>query len=131
MDQLINMIRVATSSDATSEQKAAGVQACRTILTALDTEPGKPLAPPVSPSPAAGPTFDQMLGLLVARLTTIANARDAATDGAKQGPTSTRRVPPSSGGMRVPSAMAVPRTLVRPSNVARAAPATRPHTRKP
>lgn len=81
MDQLIETIRAATASGASTEQKAAGVQACRNIIAALDTEPGKLLVPPslLATSPAPRPTLDQMLDLAIARLSTIASARDAAT----------------------------------------------------
>jgi len=81
MDELVELIRAATANGATTEQKAAGVQACRTILAALDTEPGKPLVPPslLATSLATRPTLDQMLDLAIARLSTIASAHDAAT----------------------------------------------------
>ena len=80
MHDLIDIIRTAVGADATTEQKAAGVQACRTIAAALDTEPGKPLVLPGTPAPAATSrvSVDQMLDLMIARLTTIANERDAA-----------------------------------------------------
>ena len=39
------------AADATSEKKAAGVQACRTIAAALGAEPGKPLVLPGMPPP--------------------------------------------------------------------------------
>lgn len=81
MQELIEVIRAAVTTGATNEQKAAGLQACRTIITALDTEPGKPLVPPslLATSLATRPTLDQMLDLAIARLSTIASAHDAAT----------------------------------------------------
>lgn len=84
MQELIESICAAVASGANTEQKAAGVTACRTILTALDTEPGKPLAPALPPIvvPSASPlqglsklSLDQMLDLLIARLTMVANAQ--------------------------------------------------------
>ena len=80
MQDLIDAIKAAVASGATTEQKAAGVQACRTIVAALDAEPGKPLVPPIAlpAMTATRPTLDQVLDLAIARLTTIANARDVA-----------------------------------------------------
>lgn len=79
MQELISAITAATATGASVEQKAAGVHACRTIIAALDTEPGKPLvlASPLPQSPLAGISIDQVLDLAVARLTAIANARAA------------------------------------------------------
>lgn len=81
MESLLETIRAAIANGATTEHKAAGVQACRTIITALDTQPGKPLVPPslLPTSLATRPTLDQMLDLAIARLSTIASAHDAAT----------------------------------------------------
>lgn len=79
MHDLIDIIRAAVGADATTEQKAAGVQACHTIAAALGTAPGKPLVLPGTPAPTATSrvSVDQMLDLMIARLTTIANERDA------------------------------------------------------
>jgi hypothetical protein len=70
MHDLLEAIRAATAEKATAEEKAAGVQACRTILTALDAEAGKPLALPAAPAPnpLAGIDPAQALDLLIARL---------------------------------------------------------------
>ena len=70
MQELIEAIRTATAEGATADQKAAGAQACRTILTALEAEAGKPLALPgaPAPSPLAGIEPSQALDLLIARL---------------------------------------------------------------
>ena len=78
MQELIEAIRVAVATEASAEQKATGARACRTILAALDTEPGKPIALPGMPLPAATSrvSVDQMLDLMIARLTTIATERD-------------------------------------------------------
>jgi hypothetical protein len=81
MSELIEAIRAAIAQGATAEQKAIGAQACRTILTALDAEPGKPIVLPGAPKPhpLSGITVDQALDLAIARLTMVANAQDAAT----------------------------------------------------
>jgi hypothetical protein len=79
MQELIEVIRAATTSGATTEQKAAGVQACHTIIAALATEPGKPLVPPTpAASPLARPSFDQMLDMIIAKLSLIAKERHAS-----------------------------------------------------
>ncbi|MCW5801767.1 MAG: hypothetical protein KIT31_05225 [Deltaproteobacteria bacterium] len=93
MEELINVIRSAVASDANNEQKAAGAQACRTILAALDTEPGNPMKLPGTPSPSPGGrlSIDQVLDLAIARLTTIANERAAMPV-----------PPPAQHGLRVP-----------------------------
>ena len=78
MQELIEAIRVAVATDASTEQKATGVHACRTIVAALDTEPGKPIVPPgmTMPAPTSHVSVDQMLDLMIGRLTTIAAQRD-------------------------------------------------------
>ena len=82
MQELIEVIRAAVTTGATNEQKAAGVQACRTIIAALDTEPGNLLVPPslLATSLATRPTLDQMLDLAIARLSTIALAEVESMD---------------------------------------------------
>lgn len=83
MNELIEHIRAAVAQSATAEQKAVGAQACRTILAALDAEPGKPIV--LAGTPQAQPlprfTLDQALDLVIARLTTIANAQDVHASG--------------------------------------------------
>ena len=78
MEELISVITAATASGASNEQKEAGVAACRTILTALDTEPGKPLAhgtaTPVQSTPRV--SIDQVLELMIARLSMLAKERE-------------------------------------------------------
>ncbi|MEO9253904.1 MAG: hypothetical protein ABI305_00055 [Tepidiformaceae bacterium] len=104
MQVLIEAIRVAVASDASTEQKATGVQACRTIVAALDTEPGKPIALPGMPLPAATSrvSVDQILDLTIARLATIATAREAE---------------PALRGLRVPvTPTALPPAPTKPSN---------------
>lgn len=137
MQDLIDVIRAATTSGATAAQKASGVQACRTIIAALDTEPGKPLALPgmPSPSPLAGISIDNVLDLMIARLTTVANTRDAATalPPAPNNVSAVMRQTP--GGLRIPTTVVPPRPVARAprdaSKVARA-PTKHPNaTRKP
>lgn len=108
MQELIEAIRVAVAADASSDQKATGAQACRTILAALDSAPGKPLVLPGLPTPTGGPrvSIDQVLDLVVARLTTIAAAREVAP---------TPVSPPAARGLRVPVAQAaLPRATAKP-----------------
>ena len=77
MDQLIETIRAAIAPDASAEARAAGAQACRTILAALDAASGQPLAAasPIPASPIAsivgalrGVPPDQLLDLAIAKL---------------------------------------------------------------
>ena len=119
MDQLIDTIRAAIAADASKEQKAAGVQACRTIVAALDTEPGKPIVLPGTPPkpPLSGVSFDQVLDLLIGRLTSIANASDTHSAPELPAPRDAVALPaPPRIGLRVP---AVPLAIPRPANVAR------------
>ncbi|MFT3695718.1 MAG: hypothetical protein QM831_21450 [Kofleriaceae bacterium] len=104
MQELIEVIRVAVATDASAEQKASGVQACRTIAAALGTEPGKTIMLPGMPLPVAGSrvSVDQMLDLMIARLTTIASQRET-----EPAPTVVR----STRGLRVPT---TPAALPRP-----------------
>ena len=101
MESLLETIRAAIANGATTEHKAAGVQACRTIIAALDTEPGKPLVPPslLATSLATRPTLDQMLDLAITRLSTIASARDAAVPATQKVSAVPRQLPT---GLRVP-----------------------------
>lgn len=80
MDQLIDIIKAALADGATAEQKTAAAQACRTVASALDAEPGKPIAAPAAPDvapamPQSSPLAvlgklapDQALDLLIAKL---------------------------------------------------------------
>lgn len=53
LDELITSIRAAVLPEASAQARAAGAAACRTILAALDTPVGQPLAnaPPAATSP--------------------------------------------------------------------------------
>ena len=73
MHELIEAIRAAVAEGATAEAKQAGVQACRTILTALEGETPTPMPapapPPANPFAAlAGLDVDRALDLVIARL---------------------------------------------------------------
>lgn len=116
MQDLIEVIRAATASGASTEQKAAGVQACRTIISALDTVPGTPLLLPTSPTPVTRPSIDQVLDMMIAKLTSIASEQDKR-------PTPALPVP---NGLRVPVARPMPRAPSRPAVVTKA-----PAKRKP
>ena len=92
MNELIEVIRIAVTDGATAEQKVTGAQACRTILTALGAEPGKPIVLPGAPKahPLSALSFDQTLDLVIARLNGIADAREQAD---KQKPAGVPRGP--------------------------------------
>lgn len=101
MQELISVISAATEKDATNEQREAGVAACRAILTALDTQPGKPLAIPTVAPQQAMPrvSLDQVLDLMIARLSMLAKEREqnAALAAQKSAP-----AVPAPPGFRVP-----------------------------
>lgn len=140
MQELIEVIGAAIATDASKEQKAAGVQACHTIVAALDTEPGKPMVLPGvrAAQPLAGVSLDQVLDLMIARLSVIAKDSDAneslalaaATALAPATSTASRglRVPLATSSAlkaapRLPHAARVPqKTTPRPANVARPMP---------
>lgn len=77
MDALIDAIRNAITPEATPEARAVGVEACRTILSALSATQGQPMtaavASPTSPVAAIvaglrGMPPDQLLDLAIAKL---------------------------------------------------------------
>ena len=79
MSDLLEAIRAAVTADAAPEVRAAGLAACRTILAALESTPGQPLAAaavaPASASQIAsivgalrGVPPDQLLDLAIAKL---------------------------------------------------------------
>ena len=128
MQELIEAIRAAVATDASPEQKATGVQACRTIVAALDTEPGKPIVLPGMPLPAATSrvSVDQIIDLMIARLTTIAAERDTHPAPTIAPPTLTAASP---RGLRVPVTPAsLPRLPTRPAVPTRR---SNPGARKP
>jgi hypothetical protein len=133
MSELIEAIRTAVAEGATAEQKGIGAQACRTILTALDTEPGKPIVLPGAPKPhpLAGITADQAIDLVIARLTTIADARETATANAATVATATANAATAQVERRGPRIALIP--APSRSTAARSAPqcATRPVRGKP
>ncbi len=141
MEELIETIRAAVAIDASTEKKTAGVVACRALLTALDTEPGKPLAmpnvlpPPTVPGatprlPISQLSLDQMLDLMIARLTVIANAADAKPQlpAATVAPTVIApTAPATSRGMRVPPAAAnIAKAVPRSATSVRRTPPRKP-----
>ena len=73
MHELLESIRAAIDEGATVDHKAAGAQACRTILTALEAEVGRPLTIPGAPLPGPLTGIDptQALDLLIARLQSV------------------------------------------------------------
>jgi hypothetical protein len=76
LHDLIDAIRAAIEPDAPATARAAGIDACRTILSALGAASGESLAAaPTSPSPIAavvarlrGVPPDQLLDLAIAKL---------------------------------------------------------------
>lgn len=76
MDELLESIRVSVITDASPEARAAGANACRTILAALEATLGQPMtATVVDTSPIAsalgmlrGVPPDQLLDLAIAKL---------------------------------------------------------------
>ena len=85
MEAIIESIRAAVASDASPETRAAGADACRAILAALQAKPGEvlaphpiPNAPPLNVSPIAnvvaalrGMPADQLFDLVIAKLRTM------------------------------------------------------------
>jgi hypothetical protein len=76
MENLIEAIRAATASDATPDARAAGAQACRTILAALEATPGKAIETGSQPCTSLqaivtalrGMPPDQLIDLAITRL---------------------------------------------------------------
>jgi hypothetical protein len=76
MEAVIDAVRAALADDATPEARAAGVAACRAVLTALEPAPAPTAAAPTSDAArianvvaalrGAGP--EQLLDLAIARL---------------------------------------------------------------
>lgn len=81
MNEFIEAIRAAVAEGATAEQKRIGADACRTILTALDAEVGKPIVLADAPKPHPLSQLDpgQALDLLIAKLSAAIPKDDAPT----------------------------------------------------
>lgn len=94
MQELLETIRAATAEEATAEEKNAGARACRTLLTALEAEAGKPLALPGAslPNPLAGIDLTQALDFLIERLRQNVPAEDAAPGSGRRSPASGLRI---------------------------------------
>jgi hypothetical protein len=92
MHELLETIRAATATEATVEEKSAGADACRTILTALETEAGKPLALPAAPTtnPLAGIDLTKALDFLIERLRESAPAEDSTSSTKRSSPSGLR-----------------------------------------
>lgn len=104
LSDLIEAIRVAVADGATAEQKAAGVEACRTIATALGTEPGKPFTLPGTPQPVTSRvSIDQILDLAIARLSVIASEQESKQPPARS-PAALKPAVAAPQGLRVPIA---------------------------
>ncbi len=73
MEAMIEAIRAAVADGATADRKIAGAQACRTILTALEAEVGKPIALAGAPAPSPLATIppEHALDLLIAKLSAM------------------------------------------------------------
>jgi len=81
MNALIDAIVAAVAAGASEDARAAGAQACRTLLAALEAKEGEPIAAPIpmpaTPSPADVAAIvgglktlpvEQLLDLAIARL---------------------------------------------------------------
>lgn len=123
MNELIEAIRNAVAESATTEQKAVGVQACRTIAAALDTEPGRPLVlPGVSPvQTTSRVSIDQVLDLMIARLSVVAKENETQQSPMPTPSTAAQSTPVASRGLQLPP--------LATANALRAAP--RPATARP
>jgi len=105
MNELIEAIRMAVAEGATTEQKATGVLACRTIATALDTEPGKSFTLPGVPLPVMSRvSIDQVLDLAIARLSAIAKENEAQHVPTPNQPTAAQPRLAPSRGVQIPLA---------------------------
>lgn len=127
MNELIEAIRVSIATGATTEQKAIGAQACRTILAALDATPGKPISLPGTPpsSPLAGASLDQVLDMVIARLSVIARDREERPELASSPPPVSSAEPVPSRILRLAPSSAL-QAAPRAANTARAVPPKKP-----
>lgn len=88
MDELLDTIRTSMAADATADAKAAGATACRTLLAALEPQPGQPLVPATAPTAASpianaiamlrGVPVDQLLDVAISRLRAAIPAGESA-----------------------------------------------------
>lgn len=104
MNELIEAIRIAVAEGATTEQKAVGVQACRTIAAALGTEPGKPLVlSGVSPvQTTSRVSIDQVLDLMIAKLSLVAKENETQQPPMPTQSTASEPTPVVSRGLQLP-----------------------------
>ena len=68
MDKILESIHLAVAADATPEARAAGIVACRTIVTALEAVPGQPLTAPAQPVPSPPPIDNSRIGAILGAL---------------------------------------------------------------
>ncbi len=79
MENLLESIRIALAPDASADTRGAGVAACRTVIAALESVPGQPIAAAAFIPPDAsqianalamlrGVPPDQLLDLAIAKL---------------------------------------------------------------
>jgi hypothetical protein len=107
MNELIEAIRAALAEGATTQQKAAGVHACRAIATALGTEPGNLLTlPGVAPTTQTSRvSIDQILDLAIARLSMVAKDQESNhAHAAPAAPAAQPTIAAKPHGLRIPIA---------------------------
>jgi hypothetical protein len=91
-EALIETIRAAVADGASDDARAAGANACRTLLVVLEAKPGEPLVPaiPVAQPPSApiaviasairGMPREQLFDVLIAKLRTLAPADSVVSE---------------------------------------------------
>lgn len=77
METLLEAIRLAAAPEASPEIRAAGAQACRTILAALETKPGEELAnsAPLNTTTQVAQMIGTLRGVPIEQLLDLAIAR--------------------------------------------------------
>ena len=92
MDSGLETIRIALADGASVEQRAAGVTACRAVITALGAAQGQPTAgAAVAPGlPLAGLSFDQVLELAIAKLRSMLPAEQGTSSPPGEAPLTIR-----------------------------------------
>lgn len=97
MNPLIDPINRALADDADAEARRAGATACRTLLAALEAEPGKeimlPGAQPQPVSPLSTMSADQFFDVLIAKLKGLVDAKDDRPLTARTTSTAPLRIP--------------------------------------